>query len=131
MAKRIQAINKYCPKVKLGKTVQMKEVIEYISDRTGLHKGDIQRALSELSSTVKFFNKRGEGVKLEGLGIYQPSIDLEGKYSIRHIEDVELDAALNIKGAYSGEIENKENIGKKSEDLVALWNKEHPDDPVS
>ena len=130
MAKRIQAINKYCPKLKLGKTVKMKEVAEYISDRTGMHKGDIQMALSELSSTVKFFNKRGEGVKLEGLGIYQPSIDLEGKFSIRHIDDVELDTSLNTKGAYTGEIENRENIGKKSEELVAMWNKEYPDDPV-
>lgn len=131
MAKKIQAINKYCPKVKLGKTVQMKELVEYVSDRTGLNKGDIQMSLSELSSAVKFFNKRGEGVKLEGLGIYQPSIDLGGEYSIRHITDVELDNALNTKGAYTGEVENRNNIGKTSEELVEMWNKEHPDDLVS
>jgi hypothetical protein len=30
--------------------------------------------------------------------------------------------------AYKGEIQQRENIGKTSADLVALWNKEHPDD---
>jgi hypothetical protein len=131
MAKKIQAINKYCPKVKLGKTVQLKELVEYIADRTGLNKGDIQLALSELSSAVQFFNKRGEGVKLEGLGIYQPKIDLAGKFSIRHIVDTEIVNALNAGGSFSGEIINRENIGKTPDDLVELWNKENPADIVS
>jgi len=131
MAKKIQAINKYCPKVKLGKTVQMKELVEYVADRTGLNKGDIQMSLSELSAAVKFFNKRGEGVKLEGLGIYQPTIDLDGNFSVRHRLDTDVESTLNAKGAYTGEIENRDNIGKTSEQLVELWNKENPQDLVS
>ena len=131
MAKKIQAINKYCPKVKLGRTVQLKELVEYIADRTGLNKGDIQIALSELSSAVQFFTKRGEGVKLEGLGIYQPKIDLAGKFSIRHIVDSEIVGVLNSSGAFTGEIVNKSNIGKTTDELVALWNEEYPEDVVS
>jgi hypothetical protein len=131
MAKQIQAINKYCPRIKLGKTVQMKELVEYIADRTGLNKGDVMMALSELSESVIFFNKRGEGVKLEGLGTYHPSIDLTGKISVAHILDGEIADALNAPGAFTGEIENKANIGKTSAELVEMWNKEFPNDLIS
>jgi len=131
MAKKIQAINKYCPKIKLGKTVQIKELVEYIADRTGLNKGDIKMALSELSDAIVFFNKRGDGVKLEGIGTYQPNIDLDGKFSVRHILDMEISSALNASGAFTGEIENKENIGKTSADLIAMWNKEFPNDIIT
>ena len=80
---------------------------------------------------MKFFNKRGESVKLEGLGIYQPNIDLEGNVSVKYLLDGDIESALNAKGAYTGEIENRENIGKTSEELVEMWNKDHPDDLVS
>ena len=130
MAKQIQAIGRYRPKLKLGKTVQLKELVEYIADRTGLNKGDIQISLSELSSAVQFFNKRGQGVKLEGLGTYQPKIDLGGKFSILHRVDTEIMNALNAGGAYSGEIINKENIGKTTGDLVEMWNKDNPGDLI-
>ena len=131
MAKQIQAISKYCPKVKLGKTVQEKELIEYIADRTGLNKGDVRMALGELSDAIVFFNKRGEGVKLEGIGIYHPSIDLNGRISVSHTLDGDISSALNASGAFTGEIENKENIGKSTADLIAQWNKDNPSDPIS
>jgi len=33
-------------------------------------------------------------------------------------------------GAFSGEFESRANIGKSADDLVAIWDTEHPDDPV-
>jgi hypothetical protein len=131
MANQIEAINRYCPRLKLGKTVKLKELAEYLGGRTGLNKGEIQLVLSELSSAVQFFNKRGEGVKLEGLGIYTPKIDLKGKFSVDHRLDTEIAGALNDEGAYTGEIINKENIGKSAEDLVSLWNKDNPNKIIS
>jgi hypothetical protein len=44
---------------------------------------------------------------------------------------MDVESALNAKGAYTGEIENRDNIGKTSEQLVELWNKENPQDLVS
>jgi hypothetical protein len=37
---------------------------------------------------------------------------------------------LNIPGVFSGKILNSDNIGKSGDDLVTLWNSEHPEDPV-
>ena len=72
MASKIVAINAYRPKIKLRSSVGLKELVEYVADRTGLNKGDIQMALSELSAAVQFYNKQGQGVKLPGLGTYLP-----------------------------------------------------------
>jgi len=131
MASRIQAINTYRPKLKLQGTVQMKELVEFISDRTGLNKGDLQIALSELSATVQFFAKRGNGVKLPDLGTYLPTIGLDGTLDISHRLDPAIKNALNTPGAFIGEIVNRDNLGKTPDELVALWNQEHPDDPVA
>jgi hypothetical protein len=37
---------------------------------------------------------------------------------------------INAPGAFKGEIQNRENIGKTTAELVALWNADHPNDPV-
>jgi len=130
MSNLITAINAYRPRLVLGQTVKMKELVEFISGRTGLNKGDLLIALSELSNSVIFFNKRGQGVKLDGLGTYLPSIDTQGELSISHRLDNEIKNAINTTGAFMGEIQNRENIGKTNEQFIAMWNKEHPTDLV-
>jgi len=88
-------------------------------------------SLRTLSATVQFLNKQGQGVKLPGLGTYLPSIYTKGKFSISHRLDKEISNALNAPGAFTGEIANRENIGKTSDELVALWNEAHSDNPVT
>jgi len=130
MANLITAINAYRPKLALGQSVKMRELVEYISGRTGLNRGDLLIALSELSGAIIFFNKRGQGVKLDGLGTYLPSIDTQGEFSISHRLDNEIKNAMNMTGAYIGEIQNRENIGKTNEQFKLMWNKDHPTDHV-
>jgi hypothetical protein len=131
MANLITAINAYRPKLILGTTVKIKQLVEYISGRTGLNKGDLQIALSELSGAVIFFNKQGQGVKLDGLGTYSPSIDVQGELSISHRLDADIKNTLNAKGAYTGDIQNRDNIGKTNQEFTEMWNKDHPADLVS
>ncbi len=79
---------------------------------------------------VIFFNLRGEPVQLEGLGTYTPVIELDGNIAVGHRADMEIKRRLNAPGDFKGEILNREYVGKTGGELVALWNKEHPDDPV-
>jgi hypothetical protein len=130
MANKITAINKFRPKVVRGKSVKMRELVDYIAGRTGLNKGDIQMALSEFSGAIIFFNKSGQGVKLDGLGTYLPSIDIKGELSIEHRLDAEIKNAMNARGAFLGDIQNRENIGKTSQQLIEMWNLEYPADLV-
>ena len=129
MASRIRAINAYRPKVKLGKTAQMDELVKYIADRTGLNTGQIIFTLAELHDAIIFFNRLGAGVKLERLGTYLPNIRLDGTFDVQHRLDRGLKNGLNAH-AFAGRILNRENIGKTSDELVALWDAEHPDDQV-
>lgn len=131
MANRITAINSYRPKLALLPTIALNELVEFISSRTGLNKGELQIALAELSTAVQFYNKRGHGVKLPGLGTYLPSIDTAGKISVSHRLDREIENALNAPGAVTAQIINRQNIGKTSDEYIALWNADHPDDPVT
>ncbi|MBN2088661.1 hypothetical protein JW964_03565 [candidate division KSB1 bacterium] len=131
MTSLIKAINAYRPKLVLGKRVDMKEMIEFIARSTGLNEGTIRQVLIELRDGVIFFNLRGQPVYLECLGTYTPAIDLDGTITIGHRADMTIKNSLNAPGAYKGEIQQRENIGKTSEDLVERWNKEHPEDRVA
>jgi hypothetical protein len=44
--------------------------------------------------------------------------------------DTDLKNGLNAHNTFSGTIRYRENIGTTTDDLIALWNQAHPDDPV-
>ncbi len=130
MAARVKAINACRPKIVLGKTVQKDELVRYLAGRTGLNEGAVDYVLRELRDAVIFYGQSGRGVKIEGLGTYLPNIDLDGAVDIDYRQSPALKNGLNTPGAFTGQIENKANIGKTADELVALWNATHPEDPV-
>jgi hypothetical protein len=129
MASRIQALNHYRPQIEYEETVGWREVAELLESISTLSKSDIISALTGLQDAVLFFNRQGRGVKLEGLGTYLPNINYRGEFDVAHRLDKRLKQKLN-DGSFSGKIRNKKNIGKTVEEIVAMWNAEHPDDPV-
>ena len=108
----------------------MDELVDLIASRTGLNEGEVTQVLLEMRDAVIFSNLQGRTVKLEGLGAYTPTIQLDGDFGVDHRADKEIKNSLNTPGEFRGEIENRSNIGKTSDELVAMWNEEHPDDPV-
>jgi hypothetical protein len=130
MAERIKAISAYVPRIILGKTAQLREVVAYIAERTGLNRGEIRLVLDELHDTALHFNRAGRAVKYPGLGIYTPSIGADGVFNIGHRLDRELKKRMNDEDTFTGDIANNDMIGKTTEELIARWDEEHPDDPV-
>ena len=130
MASKIQAINTYRPKIQRGKRAGTDELVAFIARSTGLNEGTISQVLIELRDATLFYNLQGQPVYLEGLGTYTPKVDLDGTFGVGHRADMKLKNGLNSPGAFSGEIINRENIGKVGDDLVAMWNEDHPDDQV-
>jgi hypothetical protein len=131
MASKIQAVGAYCPRIKLGKTASLEQLVKYIADRTGLNEGTISIVLKELRDAIIFFALQGRGAKIDGLGTYLPKIKLDGRFDVSHRLDTTIRNGLNTPGAFSGEVANRDNIGKTTDDLVALWNEAHPDDPAN
>ncbi|MBI3174891.1 MAG: hypothetical protein HYZ25_14290 [Chloroflexi bacterium] len=129
-APRIQAINAYRPRIEQGNTVQKPELIRALSRATGLVEGSIDQATKELRDHIIEFNRAGRAVKVDGLGTFSPNIDLDGTLSISFRPDPALNFGINMPGTFTGTILNRENIGKTSDDLVAQWNQEHPENPI-
>jgi len=130
MAPRIKAINAYRPKIEQGNTVQKPELIRAVSRATSLVEGSVDQAIKEVRDQLIEFCRAGRAVKVDGLGTFTPTIDLEGKFAISFRADPALNYGMNMPGTFSGTILNRSNIGKTSDDLVSMWNTEYPDDQV-
>lgn len=128
MAKLIQAINAYGPKLQLNKTAQLEQLSEWMAMRTGMNKSEALMALQELSEGILFFNNQGTPVKLPGIGIFTPSIDRHGKMKVNFRADVALKNGVNVPSAYRGETRYRSNIGLDNAKYKELWDADHPDD---
>lgn len=129
MASRISALNHYRPQIEYGDTADWREVANYMAASSTLSPSDIIGVLTGLEDAVLHFNLKGRGVKLEGLGTYLPNINYRGELDVAHRLDRRLKRQLN-NSSFNGRIRNKKNIGKSTAEVIALWNAEHPDDPV-
>ena len=129
MAHRIQAINAYRPRIELGKTVQKPALLRAVSRATSLVEGTVDLAIKEMRDQIIEICRSGRAVKVEGLGRFEPIMDLDGQLSISFRADPAFAYSLN-KDAFEGNVLNKDNIGKTSEEFVIMWNEANPNDPV-
>ena len=130
MAHQIQAINAYRPRIELGKTVQKPALLRAVSRATSLVEGTVDMTIKEMRDQIIEICRSGRAVKVEGLGRFEPNMDMDGQLSISFRADPAFAYSLN-KGGFEGNVHNRENIGKTTEEFVAMWNTDHPDDPVT
>lgn len=130
MANFLQAINAYGPKVALNPTAQLDAVAKWMAMRTGLNKSEVLMVLQELNEAVLFFNSQGTPVKLPGVGTFTPGVDRNGTLKVNFRADMALKNGINTPGAFSGQLRNKQNVGLDNDGYKALWDAEHPDDPL-
>lgn len=130
MATILQAINQYGPRLELQKTTTLEDVGNWISMRTSLNKHEVMMALGEISEAVLFYNLMGSPVKLNKVGIFSPSIDRDGKLKINARPDMALKSGINNHGGYRGPVMNKHRTGISNAELKALWDADHPEDPL-
>jgi len=130
MAQKIKAINALRPRIEQGNTVQKSEFIRAVSRATSLVEGTVDLSIKETRDQIIEFCRAGRAVKLEGLGIFTPTIDLNGTFAVSFRPDGALASGLNTPDTFSGNIINRENIGKTSDELVGMWNTKYPEDEV-
>ncbi|MCX6582664.1 MAG: HU family DNA-binding protein [Candidatus Aminicenantes bacterium] len=130
MASIIRAIAEFAPKIKNVKTSTMSELVKTIAGRTGLNKGDILQVVNQFKEVIILTTQAGRGVKIEGLATFKPKINLKGQISLSIRIDPSFIAELNAPKTFEGFIENREMIGKTTQDIITKWNEKYPDDPV-
>ena len=130
MAKKITAIRKYRPELKRERTRQTPQIVEDIARTTGLNEGEIRFVVYELRDAILAAHHHGQAVKIEGLGTFTPTMHVDGDLDILFRPEPDMLRQLNNPTRLYAKILNKKNIGKSADQLIAQWNKEHPDDPV-
>jgi hypothetical protein len=130
MAERIKAIGAFRPRIKLGKRALLDEVVRVVAARSTLNEGELLLALREMRDVVGYICTTGRPVHLDGLGTYTPKIKLDGSFNISHRLDPKLKNQLNIPKIFSGDILNRDMIGKTPSDIIDRWNLENPTDQV-
>ena len=131
MTSKIAAISSYRPRIATGNTVQKNELVRQLARATGLNESTSDLAFKEVRDMIIENLRAGRGVKIEGLGTWLPNIDLQGSFDVQYRIDPFLKNAINTPGTFVGTILNRENIGKTVEELITMWNTDHPENPVS
>lgn len=129
MASRIRAIKAMQASIEAERTAEMRDRVKFMQRRTGLNAGEAWQVLMEFRDALIFFAQHGQALKLPKIGTFTPTLRADGDFHITFRPAVEIKNALN-NGDFSGTIRNKGNRGKSAEELVALWNELHPEDPV-
>ena len=129
MTNKIRAINALRPRISVLPMIDTRTLEAYVAQRANMSVADVSHALRELHFAILWFCQIGHSVKLDGLGVYTPAIELDGTKTMNYRIDRELLRQMSI-GHFMGRIENPENIGKNPDELAALWDQLHPDEPV-
>jgi hypothetical protein len=129
MAKLIQAVAAYGPRLDLMEAANKNRFMNVITNRTTLSSGVVKNVQeSEVEGLIDLL-REGRPVHT-GVAIFTPSIDMAGNIDINVRVDKRIVTALNATDGFSGQINNSANIGKSSRELAVLWNEEHGDDPI-
>jgi hypothetical protein len=129
MAKLLQAVVAYGPKIDLMEAAEPQRFIELLTQRTTLSAGVVRNVQESEMETLIGLLKEGRPIHT-GVAIFTPSIDLQGNLNINVRVDKRMISALNTPGAFTGKVNNSANIGKTAQEIATLWNEEHPDNLI-
>jgi hypothetical protein len=129
MARLIQAIAAYGPKIELTKPVDPATFMKMITKRTTLSSGVVKNVQESEVETLIDFLKEGRPVHT-GIAIFTPIIDLEGNFTVSVRVDKRIISQLNIPGEFKGNVANAENIGKTSQEIGERWNADFPNNMI-
>ena len=128
MAKKIQAWATYGPRIDLGDPMTEEDIIENMVAATNQSKGSVLAVLAELDVQLEAGLKAGRIVHLPNGTHFEPTGKKDGTININVRVQADLDNKVN--SGFRGKWINAENIGKTEAEIVALWNKDHPNDLI-
>jgi hypothetical protein len=130
MAQLIQAFSKYGPKIDLMETAEPRRFMDLITQRTTLSAGVVKNVQESEVETLIGLLKEGRSVHT-GIAVFRPIIDAQGNLSVNVRVDKRITSALNVPGAFTGKVNNSANVGKTTNEIVSMWNEEHPTDIIN
>jgi hypothetical protein len=130
--KRLIAVNQLRPKIVSQNIVDHEAMSGQMSKNTTYNAEEIYGILRMYTKGILAALQAGETVKIDGVLTLVPNMKVGGEVDLALRGDRGAVAALNNPTLWTADkVSNHANLGKDSDALVAQWNKEHPDDPVT
>ena len=129
MAKKIQAWAEFGPRLEPADPMTGGELIDNIVAATNQSKGSVLAVLSELDVQIESGLKAGRIVRLPNGTHYKPTGKSDGTIEVDVRVNPEL--AKGVNAGFRGKWRNAAQIGKPEAEIVALWNKAHPNDLIA
>lgn len=131
MANKLGVLARVGPQIINQGTVDLETMAGRIAKNTTYNAEEIYSILRLCVSEAQDALQAGETVKLDGLLTITLSMKVGGKVKIGTRSDRGAVAGLNNPMLWTAnKVSNHANMTKTTEELVAAWNAEHPDDPV-
>lgn len=119
------------PKIVSQGRVDLEAMAERIAKNTTFNEDEIYGILRLWVRECNTALQRGETVKIDGLLNIAPSMKVGGKVSISNRPDRGAIANLQNPLLWTADkVNNHANLTKDTDQLLAQWDVEHPEDPV-
>ncbi len=129
MAKKIQAIRKFGPRLDLGKAVDEEEYIDLVTRNSGISRGEVLQIQAESAEALMYLLRQGRPVHT-ATAIYTPSIKQDGRFDVNVRVRGGVGTQINVPGEFRGDVINADNIGKSTDELCDQWDIEFPSDLI-
>lgn len=132
MAYRLTVINKLRPKLIGQGMVDLKKISQRMSKNTTYNAEEISSILGLFTKEANAALQAGETVKINDLVNIKANLKVGGRVDLTVRSDRGAIAGLNNPRLWTADkVANHANLSKSSEELVAQWNADHPEDPVA
>ncbi len=129
MAKKIQAIQKFGPKLRLGRAADEDEYIDLVTRNSGISRGEVLQIEAEDADALVYLLKQGRPVHTTS-AIYTPIIKQDGRIEVNVRLRGGVVGQINVPGEFRGDVLNADSIGKSTDELCDRWDVEFPDDLI-
>jgi len=131
MATKLGVLSKVGPRIINQGTVDLEEMAGRIAKNTTYNTEEIYSILRLCVKEANDALKEGETVKMDDLLTIKLSMKVGGKVKMGIRADRGAVANLNNPRLWTaGKVSNHANLTKTTDQLIAAWNEEHPDDLV-
>ncbi len=114
----LSKVNDRFPRLKLDKPLETRDLLHFISEGSTLSPADTIAVIYALQEALLYNLAQARPVRLEGIGIFRPTLKLDGSVRIRFKPDKHLLTALNMeKDRLKKKITHRKNLGKTLSEL--------------
>ncbi len=130
MATLIEAVNAYRTRVLPKETIGMNILARRLAHGSLANESIARMVLTDLQREVRNALIEGHPVQLPGIGRFSLHMRVGGRLRLAVRADRGLQSAIGDPANFEGDLLRVENIELDTAAIVALWNAEHPEDPV-